>query len=695
MFVRSVRRLSGDDGGVLVAGAIIMVVVVFLGAVVIQVGAWFQDRRHLQVRADAGALAGAQLFNQCFDTASYTPADAKANMEKTASQYAGFDSYLGNPLVGAFTPAKNTSFGTGSNSVLFQSTTYPGGGGSGPDDTNPANECDSGNLALDVKLTRDVGGMFSISPLAHVHAHARVELKEVQSVVPTFPLAVPELVPNAVGVTFINEDTNAELTGCTGAVVSGTTCTYSLTNTNTTPGSDPYNLGPWEIKGAGVNLPSFAGATPLVTHVGMRVGVGDAVASCANSGGNGTSWQCFNNDALGQGVVMIDDVNPSASIAAPRLQGLWPNTCTASPFDGDSTANPCTVSVTAKVDSTGISDFRLRATITQNGGASITSPDLQLNSGLYTWPAPAPPAQLPTVDVNPPTGASDYTVQLCWKSGSGAGGFNCPPSWTHRVVGATDNDDGPLGLVQLTDAGATVSPYSYNTSGVKSLQVDVTLQAPFGKLAILRQSHDGSATAFILCRWKDPSNPGAVETGLPGITDALEQGCQVPYQVNSTLSCSPDPLPSPANVLNPDCTQNKPSTSMGNQITKSLDTRFGCVKGQEQLHPSYWPDYTHVGDPRAVTLVTTTYDAFAHNGDEQYPVAGFGAFYIRGVIGNSCENAGGNLTDIWPPELGPTPNSNSGVIWGYFIKYANLDGTPSGRACKVNSANNCVAVLTR
>src|SRR6185437_10739679 len=179
---------------------------------------------------------------------------------------------------------------------------------------------DSGNLALDVKMTRDVGGFFSISPLAHVHAHARVQLKEIQSVVPTFPLAVPELVPGAVAVTFINEDTGAELTGCTGALLAGTTCTYNLTNTNTTPGADPFNLGPWEITGAGVNLPAFSGATPLVTHVGMRIGVGDssAEASCANSGGNGSSWECFNNTALGQGAVMIDEVNPSGAITIPR-----------------------------------------------------------------------------------------------------------------------------------------------------------------------------------------------------------------------------------------------------------------------------------------------------------------------------------------------------------------------------------------
>lgn len=678
----SARDIRSEEGGVLVAATIIIVVLVLLSIGVIQVGAWFQDRRHLQVRADAGALAGAQFFNQCFDTGAFTPAQAKANMEKAASQYAGFSKYLGTALTAPFTPVRNDSFSTGTNDILFQSKTYPGGGGSGPDDTNTANECDSANLALDVKLTRDVKGMFSISPLAHVHAHARVQLKEVQSVVPTFPLAVPELVPGAVAVTFVNEDTGAELTGCTGVVFTGTTCTYRLTN-SAAPGTDPYNLGPWTIAGAGVNLPTFSGTTPVVTHIGMRIGIGDpaAIQSCTGTAGNGKTWECFNNSITGQGVVAIDDINPSAAIAVPRLQALWPATCSGSPFDGDDALNPCWATVMAKVNSTGLSNFRMRAKITQNGGATVTSPLMTLAAGV--WSAPITWA---TVNVNPTTGSSDYKVSLCWGSGGGTSTNNCPASWTHRVVGATDTDDGPLDAVTLTNAGAPDSPYSYNSGGIKSTGISVLLKAPFNKLTILRQSHDGSATSFILCRWK--GNPPAIENGLPGVTDAMEQGCQVPYQVNSTLSCSPDPLPAPENGLVPDCTKNKPSSSMGNQITKSLDIRFGCQKNKPPVHPNLWPNYATPGDTRAVTLVTTTYDAFAHNGSQDYPVAGFGAFYIAGVSGNACG-------DAWPAVLGPEPGKNTGTIWGYFIKYTNLDGTPSGRACKVNSLNNCVAVLTR
>jgi hypothetical protein len=112
------------------------------------------------------------------------------------------------------------------------------------------------------------------------------------------------------------------------------------------------------------------------------------------------------------------------------------------------------------------------------------------------------------------------------------------------------------------------------------------------------------------------------------------------------------------------------------------------------VHPNLWPNYSSPGDPRAVTLVTTSFGAFASGGSSTYPVTGFGAFYIAGVSGNACG-------DAWPldaggnPILGTYPGDNSGTIWGYFIKYANNDGTPSGHACQLNSLNNCVAVLTR
>lgn len=706
--MKVIDHLRAEDGGIIVAGAVLMVVLILLGIGFIQVGGWFQDRRHLQVRADAGALAGAELFNECFEPKSSDDPTvdidkAKADMETAASEYAGFGTYGGLVL-----PVKyNDTFSTGTNAIAFQSNTYPGGGGDAPDDTqNGVNECDPNNLALDVKLTRDVGGWFSFSPLATVHAHARVQLKEVQSLVPSFPLAVPEIVPGAVAVTFVNEDTAAELTGCSGpGLLAGTTCTFQLQDIASinAPGSDPFNLGPWCIvvsgacaPAASVNLPAFAAGAGAVKHIGMRVGVGDpsAVQSCA-AGGNGTTWACFNADtgtSTPHGVVMIDEVNPTQTGAA-KLLGVWPTTCSGTPFAGDpALTSPCAATITADIDfgSAALNKVTVTATVTQDNVPNGTKPQtftLSHQTG-NTWSAPLDTATA-AINVEPATGGSEYSIDLAWKiNGGGNGDFGV----VQRFVGATNADDGPLDAVSLTDSTGN-GAYSFSGGGARNLNVSVKLQAPFNKLTILRQAFSGSATSFILCRWKDPSNPGALEGGDPGIKDGIRLGCQVPYTIKAdpSVACvAADEAP--AN-LTPDCTENKPMSAGGNPIAAQLDLRFGCSNGTA-LHKNLWPEYGTPGDPRAVTLITTSYGAFSKGGSSNYPVTGFGAFYIAGYSGNSCG-------DPWPldnsgnPILGPEPKPNSGTIWGYFIKYTNNDATPSGVKCNVNSFNNCVAVLTR
>lgn len=694
MLVTLRRRLRHEDGGVLIAGAVLMAVLVLFGAVVIQVGAWFQDRRHLQVRSDAAALAGAQFFNGCFvDPSAFPPGEtAGGRIEKAASQYAGFSSYKGTPLVGVFTPPHNTTFGSGSNTIAFQSKTYPGGGGSGPDDTNTNDECDPSNLALDVKLTRDVNGIFSVSPLARVHAHSRVELKEVESLVPSFPLAVPEIVPDAVGVTFINEDTGAELTGCSGTdLTAGTSCTFTLTDTaNTSPGSDPFGLGPWMLtSAASVILPSFAaGDTAAAKHIGMRVGVGDVVQSCA-AGGNGTSWQCYNADAgaLNHGAVMIDETNPAQTTAA-KLIGVWPTTCSGSPFAGSpSLPTPCAATITAKIDfgSFDPKNATVNATVTQivDKKAQTQKFPLSYNSVTGLWSALLS-TDTAKINISSATGGSEYTIDLDWQTTSNTKGI-----WTgvQRFVGATDADDGPLSEVSLSDATAPNGPYSYVGGGTQSLGVRVVLKAPFNKLTVLRQPFSGSATSFILCRWSDPANPGALENGDPGIKDGIRLGCSVPYTIKADASVACTAADETPDNLTPDCTQNKPMSAGGNPIAAQLDLRFGC-SGGTAVYKNLWPRYDTPGDKRAVTLITTSFGAFDKNGNDNYPVTGFGAFYIAGYSGNSCG-------DKWDPILGPEPKPNSGTIWGYFIKYSNNDAVPSGVQCKVNEFNNCVAVLTR
>jgi hypothetical protein len=668
-----VRRLRDEDGGVIIAAAIIMVSVILLGAVVIQVGAWFQDRRHLQVRADAGALAGAQLFNECF-VQGVTPATAETDMENWASRYAGFSSPVGAP--------QNVQFGTGNSSSAFQSTTYPGGGGPGADDTNTANVCDSANLGFDVKLRQDtIKGLFSFSPLASVYAHARVQLKEVQSIVPSFPLAVPEIQPSVVGVTFVNEATGAELTGCTGYDAAAGPCTFDLTDI--TP-NDTSKLGPWTFNGAGVNLPTMAANAPPV-QIGMRVGVGDVVQSCAGAG-NGTTWLCFNADPanIHHGAVMIKEF-PAVQASLPALQGVWPMTCSGASFVGDPSASPCAAALQAKIDF-GVADpttlgATVKATITQAGGSSAGPFSMTYDSTSGLWSLPFGST---SILVNPAVGGSEYTVDLDWQTtGVVAGNSRKSGTWTgvQRYVGATGADDGPLAVVSLSDPSAPVNAYSYVGGGVRSMNIAVLLKSAFNTLTVLRQAHLTSGTSFVSCTWK-AGQPGVLDSGQSALIASMQNGCDVPYTINGSNTC-PD---NAADPKSPDCAQNKPCAACGNQLTNALDARFGCGN-TPKTWPNAWPRWDTPGDKRAVTLITTTFDA-QDNGSGLYPVTGFGAFYIAGVSGNAC-------SDAWPAALGPAPQPNSGTIWGYFIKYANLSGVPSGRACRVNSFQNCVAVLTR
>src|SRR5882762_4207266 len=76
---RTLTMLGGEDGAVVVIFAVFAPVAVLLAALAIDAGSWFLHNRHLQLQADAGALAAAQAFQPCENEPIY----------KTAGQYGG------------------------------------------------------------------------------------------------------------------------------------------------------------------------------------------------------------------------------------------------------------------------------------------------------------------------------------------------------------------------------------------------------------------------------------------------------------------------------------------------------------------------------------------------------------------------------------------------------------------------------
>ena len=119
MRVTSVHSIGGalgsDRGAVLPWFALLLPVLVLFFVFVVDVSNWFEHKRHLQLQADAGALAGGGVFTiPCSD----------ANVEATARKYAG------DPDASAPYNLQVPPTNRGNVHVLINSTEYWNNGGS-------------------------------------------------------------------------------------------------------------------------------------------------------------------------------------------------------------------------------------------------------------------------------------------------------------------------------------------------------------------------------------------------------------------------------------------------------------------------------------------------------------------------------------------------------------------------------------
>ena len=68
--MRAMREIAGfvrrEDGGIIVFFALLLPVILLFLSLAVDIGNWWVHRRHLQLQADAAALAGGALFGGCF-----------------------------------------------------------------------------------------------------------------------------------------------------------------------------------------------------------------------------------------------------------------------------------------------------------------------------------------------------------------------------------------------------------------------------------------------------------------------------------------------------------------------------------------------------------------------------------------------------------------------------------------------------
>ena len=669
-------RLRDERGSALIAAGIMAASFVLLGSVVVEVGQWLSHRRHIQVRADAAALAGGQVMAECFNSFSSM---AGPDMENAAKDYAGITSTKN---------LQGLDQGTGEQSLIsFQGDKYPDQQGV---TRNLGPECL--NLMLDVKMAETgIPKFFGFSPLVSVHGWARVQAQEIESLTPTLPLAIPDVRPKQVAVTFVNNATGAALTGC-----SNPGCVYQL--------SGPTQSG--QLNGWGANVTIPIPAASLVPNIGMRVGIGAQVGSCA-AGANPTTYRCYDNGGPG-GIIDLRSYDPTVtgSQSAPVLRAVTPNTCSGTPYFSvysiSQVTPPTTVcdsGVTATVDwgaSGPPGNAHVQATI-DNG--SKNPPTVALaNTAGNTWVSNA--ASLASAG-----GPLPVTMGWCVGTCTGNNAFT-PFSGGKPVQQIFSGSDGTSSLlpggpifaaqvVDTTPGGPNPVAYSFAQNQSVTLAVSVGLTGGVHLPVTCPNSKPGpdyscATDPPVLLRFTtgsgNDSQTFAIDCGGgSNLRDMIVNGCADPYSINV-----PDICPDLANPTPTDCAKVQTGAATG-QVHQGMDTRF-TLNGK--CLPNNYPNVPDpASDPRAVTLIITDFSAFTGSGGNpasDVPVVTFATFYVTGW--DQATSLCDGINEPAPPN-DPTKNNGSN-IWGHFIADIKLGAVPNGKVC-VAGVTPCAIALTR
>jgi hypothetical protein len=701
------NKCLSDRGAVLVIVAAWMTSAIALVTFVVDIGHWFEHKRHLQLQVDAAALGGGGKFAGCFNNGG-----GNAEIFKEATKYAGAVGTWQGTAYSTSPRYNNQIPNAGSVSVLYQSPTYPDG--TNPNDgTETEGPCQTAHYMFDVKATESNVSLFLIGGkfVPAINAHARVQLRALSDTHPSLPLAVPDIKPKQVAVTFVNETASpagTELTGCTGLnMIPGTTCTFSLTKESTPSGGLNMWSGP-----ANVTLP----AAPA--KIGVRVGIGTNVQSCANviPQDGSSSYSCYDGSSTTTGLTMIRDYAvaspatpvPPSNLTAPVLEGVWPTSCSGNGAFYFIGAGTCASGVTAEVNyGTGStqpnSQYYIRATA---GGTTAnltpTSYDSSRDAWIWTTNQASPPFAL-----GPEAGAQP--ISLSWEvqdtskifGGSACTDKNNNPckgnfGAQQRFYGGIDDStgSGPIRSMQMTGSDDVNGPASL-VPGTYALSLRIGLAGNYQVYTPCAPPPSGASyncpgdpTVLLRLKSRNGSTTYTIDCGTPAGGGAdlylqITKGCQNRFSINTAGVC-PDVGTPPTP---PDCA---PLNNVGNglkagQVKNAMNDRFApggsCFTNS---YPTIVP-----GDPRVVILMLTDFSAFNGNGANQsVPVITYGAFYVTGWDQADSDCNGKNEPS--PPGAGRT-----GDIWGHFITYVDPSASGGPGACDPSGLLPCVPVLTQ
>ena len=690
-FRQALERARDERGAALALFAIWLPVLIIFVVFVVDVANWFEHKRHLQMQADAAALAGAGKFrlplSLCSDAAVKNEARNYAGQHLDGGENLWASLY--NHQVGG-TPASRVH-----GLINFQ-----------PNDPNRfwrSNSDDDGGSPcaarfIEVKLTEtDLPWFFGLPPsvVPWIDARARVSLQQLGTATGLLPIGVPETDPDAVEATFVNE--------CTGAAIATTRLTKQ--------GALDGDLVVWMNNGTG--LPGDPGPlTVAMPSTCSKVGVRIAISA------RGTNTDCSNQfvDCYEAGSTNgIRDVRSypttAGTASAPQVRDveLLPSTgCADAYFYSDK--KPCSsFGVRADLDFGGPNPPGTSLEVRFDNRNPWVNMPYDATTGVFeTAGFPFNPVNNQGAPLEGPRG-----VQLRWKSSdvckTGGGCDLEAGAAVQRIYGGADQLSGPIKMIQVFESGAEIGSAAEGSAPQLVVRIAIT-----SSLKVAADVNDPPVALKLVGNQTQALN---CDLDFTTLADELAYGCgqRVPpanptspfsegYKENEgELNCR-DTTKAELWAMTVGNTSDPPWPCVAlktghttNQVPQGLNTRvLGTDKPVACTSPNDWASYPDIDpeDPRIVHVFVTPFGAFAGTGnDETVPVVGFATFYVTGWTGQG--SGFDNPCQGFTPSDDPVPNDDPGTIVGHFIKYiANVNTGSNGQPCEESSLTPCVAVLT-